>query len=196
MQRNIRNNLLSGSIPNSFKDLSSLVYLDLSNNRLTGPFPGWAHNLTKLCLLNLGQNDISGEIPLVLGERQSDGGHRLTNVREFLHLPITADASFRLGGTLWLNLIRSLKRPIQYKRRHEALRQIFGKFLKETPLRNSVDLLWIGRERTFWWLITLEEVIEEYIKAEENHLLTKVFQKAREMDPVLLIQKLNLLESR
>ena len=190
MQSNIGNNLLSGSIPDSLKRLNRLVYLDLSNNGLTGPFPAWTHNLTRLGLLNLGQNDISGEIPLVIGKERNDGGDQLTNIREFLRLPSTADASF-LRGTSRFHFVRFLRKPSQYKK-EQALRRTF--FLREIPLGNSIDLLWIGREQSFSWLITLEEIIDEYIKAEENHLLTKVFQNARK-DPALLIQKLNLLEN-
>ena len=79
MSSNLRNNSLSGTIPDSLRELKRLVYLDLSNNQLTGTFPAWAHNLKRLDLLNFGQNDISGEIPLVIGEGRNDGGRPLTN---------------------------------------------------------------------------------------------------------------------
>jgi hypothetical protein len=57
-------------------------------------------------------------------------------------------------------------------------------------------LLWIDRERFFSWPITLEEVIVEYIKAEEDRLLTNIFQYVRKVDPVLFIEILNSASTR
>jgi len=65
--RNFRNNSLSGSIPESIRNLNQLTYLDLSNNQLTGLFPEWIHSLSRLKLLNLGQNHFSVQIPLFIG---------------------------------------------------------------------------------------------------------------------------------
>jgi Leucine-rich repeat (LRR) protein len=58
LERNLKNNSLSGSIPESLAQLNQLVYLDLSKNKLTGLFAGWMHRLKSFKLLNLGQNDL------------------------------------------------------------------------------------------------------------------------------------------
>jgi hypothetical protein len=158
--------------------LNWLAYLDLSNNQLTGPFPSWAHHLKRLDLLNFGQNDISGEIPLVIREGRNDGGRPLTNLREFLRARSIPDSS------------------LPYKENHKTLGRTFIRFQREYPFMNSKDLLWIDPERFYWEPIDLEEVIEEYTKAEEDHMLTKIFQNVRKIDPVRLIETLNSLSPR
>jgi hypothetical protein len=153
--------------------LDLLIYLDLSNNQLKGPFPKWAHRLCHLRLLNLGQNDIYGEIPLGIGERQNNGCTPLTNIRNFIRLFGATDASS------------------PYRDRYVTLRQNFIKFLKK-PYRsiiNSTDLLWIDRKFSFSSPINLQETIDEYIKAEEYHVLTKIFENMR-MDPLRAIELL------
>jgi hypothetical protein len=175
MSSNLRNNSLSGTIPDSLRELKRLVYLDLSNNQLTGTFPTWAHNLTGLTVLNLGQNEFSGEIPLFIGGGRNDGRRRLIPIREFIRLLSTSDAPFR------------------YRERYGFLLVKFFRFFKKHPyIRYSKDLLWIDHGRSYWGALNLQEVIEEYIKAEDNYLLTKIFKKVRNMDPLLLIDKFNL----
>jgi hypothetical protein len=149
--------------------LNQLEFLDLSNNQLTGPFPAWTHNLPNLTLLNLGQNEISGEIPFVIGEGRNGRDRPLTNVREFFRLTRPSHGRIRLRG-------------------NEESRRKFLRFLKEYPI-TSTDLLWIGGQPSFRWPIKLEDVIDIHINSEKDHLLTRIFQNVRKMDPVHLIEK-------
>jgi hypothetical protein len=150
---------LTGPIPDSFGSLQKLSYLDLSNNQLSGPFPGWIHKLGLLTLLNLGQNVFSGEIPLVIGEGQNDEGVHLTSLREFIRL-----LSIRKKGDSY--------------ERVKLIKRIWNQFLREHPSYFAVsrDLLWIDPRRVPWESLDLQKITEEYIKAEKNHFLTKVFQ--------------------
>jgi hypothetical protein len=155
-------------------DLNRLVYLDLSNNQLTGTVPAWVNRLKSLSLLNLGQNDISGEIPLVIGEGRNDGGSQLNSIREFINLLGASDSLFR------------------YRDRDGSLQLKFKTFLREhSYIMDGKDLLWVDSGRSYWDPINLREVIEEYIKAEEDRLLTKIYRSIRKMDPVLLIKSFN-----
>ena len=140
-----------------------------------GPFPLWAHNLRKLVLLNLGQNDISGEIPLVIGEGRIDGGRQLKNLREIINRLGTSDLFFRSRD------------------RDRLLKLKFNTFLREHAyIIDAKDLLWVDVARSYWEPINLREVIEEYIKAEENRLLlTRIYHSIRKLDPVLLIESFN-----
>jgi hypothetical protein len=155
-------------------ELDWLTFLDLSNNQLTGPFPEWTHNLKRLDLLNLAQNDLSGEIPLVIGEGRNDSGRPLTNIRELIGLLSTPNSLFPLRES------------------DKNLRRTLIRFQREYPFRNSIDLLWMDPGRSYWGPTNLQEVIEEYIKAEEDRLLSKIFENVRKMDPMRLIERLNL----
>jgi hypothetical protein len=158
--RNFRNNALSGSIPDSIRNLNQLTYLDLSNNQLTGLFPEWVHSLTRLKLLNLGQNHFSGQIPVVIGGC-------LKNLREFFKFPQD-----------WSG------------RRHKiysALRESYREFLKAYYpwIIHSKDLFWLD-STVSWDGINLPESINAYIKAEVNHLTSRLFENIRS-DPVHIV---------
>ncbi|GAY47067.1 hypothetical protein CUMW_101760, partial [Citrus unshiu] len=58
----ISNNSLTGEIPSSFCNLSSIQYLNLSNNSLSGQIPQCLGNST-LETLDLGMNNFQGSIP-------------------------------------------------------------------------------------------------------------------------------------
>jgi hypothetical protein len=119
-------------------------------------------------LLNLGQNDLSGEIPLIIGEERNDGRVPLTSVRDFFRLLSTHDPT------------------LQDLRRH------FISFLRKyiVQIEHSRDMLWIDSERSDWGTRNLQEIINEYIKAQENHFLSKTFQNIL-MDPVRLVDAFN-----
>jgi hypothetical protein len=184
---NLAENSLSGSIPESLGQFDRLLYLDLSNNQLTGPFPAWVHDLTNLRILNLGQNNFSGDIPIRIGREPIDGGVPLTSIREFIRLLTTRDASFAYGDRYdGLNLT--------------SIKQFFRKYY--FYVRNTKDLLWVrGSSRMevhidstnpYWDAVTLQIVMDEYIKAEERHLLTKIYETLM-TNPPLQIEKLDLL---
>ncbi|KAB2015404.1 hypothetical protein ES319_D08G022600v1 [Gossypium barbadense] len=59
----ISKNKLTGNIPPSICNLSSLVVLDLSDNRLSGAIPDCLGNFSYLGLLDLQMNKFIGEIP-------------------------------------------------------------------------------------------------------------------------------------
>ncbi|KAL5731398.1 hypothetical protein ACHQM5_004130 [Ranunculus cassubicifolius] len=58
----LRNNLLSGNVPSSVADIQ-LQRLDLSFNNLTGQIPDSIFNMSSLSYLFLGNNSLSGSIP-------------------------------------------------------------------------------------------------------------------------------------
>jgi len=147
--RNFRNNSLSGSIPDSIRNLSQLTYLDLSNNQLTGLFPEWVHSLTRLKLLNLGQNYFSGEIPIVIGGR-------LKNLHSFFNSP---------KGRHYKYAARR-KRYKGFSRAHYPW------------MKRSKDLFWLG-SRARWNVINFSGILDAYLKAEANHLTSTVFQNIR-----------------
>ncbi|KAF4395850.1 hypothetical protein F8388_018124 [Cannabis sativa] len=60
---NIADNLISGPIPASITNLSSLMHLDLRNNRISGGLPRDFHRLGMLSRALLSRNQISGTIP-------------------------------------------------------------------------------------------------------------------------------------
>ncbi|KAK8509602.1 hypothetical protein V6N13_093464 [Hibiscus sabdariffa] len=60
----ISNNSLTGNIPSSFGFLSSLSVLLLSNNNLVGEIPSSLRNCSGLTSVDLGGNKISGSLPL------------------------------------------------------------------------------------------------------------------------------------
>ncbi|KAL4625748.1 hypothetical protein ACB092_05G047200 [Castanea dentata] len=59
-------NKLTGEIPLTLGQLSSICAMNLSYNQLTGPIPKSFSNLTQLESLDLSHNNLSGEIPSVL----------------------------------------------------------------------------------------------------------------------------------
>ncbi|OUM58366.1 hypothetical protein PIROE2DRAFT_16373 [Piromyces sp. E2] len=59
----LRDNGLSGAIPESIGKLTNLTKLNLSGNNLSGPIPESIGNLTELTTLELSNNNISGTIP-------------------------------------------------------------------------------------------------------------------------------------
>ncbi|VAH54635.1 unnamed protein product [Triticum turgidum subsp. durum] len=61
-------NLLSGSIPESLGNLQNLFVLSLSQNKLSGQIPLSIGNLSQLSELYLQENNLSGPIPEALGD--------------------------------------------------------------------------------------------------------------------------------
>ncbi|XP_060671232.1 DNA damage-repair/toleration protein DRT100-like [Ziziphus jujuba] len=60
---NITDNLISGKIPPSITNLSSLMHLDLRNNRITDEIPRDFGQLTMLSRALINRNQIEGTIP-------------------------------------------------------------------------------------------------------------------------------------
>ncbi|MEY4936407.1 MAG: hypothetical protein RIS64_2766 [Bacteroidota bacterium] len=69
------NNRLSGTLPTSMGNMTSLKVIFLPNNQLTGAIPTQFGNLTALVMLYLHKNQLTGSLPTELGN--------LTNLREF-----------------------------------------------------------------------------------------------------------------
>ncbi|KAH7846145.1 hypothetical protein Vadar_010446 [Vaccinium darrowii] len=67
----VSGNLIAGTIPPSFGDLTSLVSLDLSRNMLQGPIPNNMGQMRGLKYLSLGGNNLNGSIPTSLGQLHS-----------------------------------------------------------------------------------------------------------------------------
>ncbi|XP_062115639.1 receptor-like protein 48 [Humulus lupulus] len=67
-------NILSGEIPKSICDLSSILILDLSNNNLSGEFPRCSGGMISgsIIALNLRNNSFHGTIPLECQQQESD----------------------------------------------------------------------------------------------------------------------------
>ncbi|XP_023734051.1 receptor-like protein EIX2 [Lactuca sativa] len=63
----LKNNLFSGSIPDSLCNFTDLAILDLSGNMLSGTFPDCLGNLNNLKVVILSSNRLSGVIPSSLG---------------------------------------------------------------------------------------------------------------------------------
>jgi hypothetical protein len=147
--------------------LNRLVYLDLSNNQLSGPFPGWVHLLRNLTLLNLGQNYFSGDIPRSF-RLEHNGSHRFLNnmpllMRQLIR-PISNVRSLR-NGHIWRPLMRNY---ILFSKKHDAFKNI------------SPNMLWVDAENIDNQdALALEKIVDEYLKAEEKHLFTKVFEILR-----------------
>ncbi|XP_008795253.2 leucine-rich repeat receptor-like serine/threonine-protein kinase BAM1 [Phoenix dactylifera] len=66
-QLNLSNNLLSGPIPHSFSNISSLQELQLNGNRFNGPISGTIGELRRVVMLDLSHNALSGNIPPEIG---------------------------------------------------------------------------------------------------------------------------------
>lgn len=64
---NLRDNVLMGAVPARFWSLTSLVNVRLSGNRLTGEIPPEIGNLTRLSWLTLYGNQLTGPIPPEIG---------------------------------------------------------------------------------------------------------------------------------
>ncbi len=67
----LNSNQLTGSIPESIGNLTSLIDLSLSNNQLTGSIPESIGNLTSLTYLHFGRNQLTGSIPESIGNLTS-----------------------------------------------------------------------------------------------------------------------------
>ncbi|XP_004301907.1 PREDICTED: leucine-rich repeat receptor-like serine/threonine-protein kinase BAM3 [Fragaria vesca subsp. vesca] len=63
----LSNNLLSGKIPYSISNFSSLQIFSLSGNQLSGPIPPSIGQLHQVLNLDLSRNSLSGEIPPEIG---------------------------------------------------------------------------------------------------------------------------------
>ncbi|HEX6051447.1 MAG TPA: hypothetical protein VFZ21_19345 [Gemmatimonadaceae bacterium] len=102
----LQNNDLTGPIPASFGNLSNLIELRLGSNALTGSIPAELGNLTKLEELMLSNNNLTGPIPATLGNLTS-----LVNLSASwneLSGPIPAslgNASSLRGLFLWRNAL-------------------------------------------------------------------------------------------
>jgi len=70
----LSSNELSGPIPSSFGNLTSLNGSNLSFNRLSGPIPSDIGDLTTLECLYLNNNELTGKLPPFL---QSDPGYQV-----------------------------------------------------------------------------------------------------------------------
>ncbi|XP_022994710.1 leucine-rich repeat receptor-like serine/threonine-protein kinase BAM3 [Cucurbita maxima] len=66
-QLNLSNNLLSGTLPFSFSNFSSLQILLLDGNQFYGTIPPSIGELSELLKLDLSRNSLSGEIPPEIG---------------------------------------------------------------------------------------------------------------------------------
>ncbi|KAK8518613.1 hypothetical protein V6N12_011863 [Hibiscus sabdariffa] len=66
-QLNLSNNLLSGPLPFSLSNLSSLEILLLSGNQFSGPIPPSIGELRQVLKLDLSRNSLSGSIPAEVG---------------------------------------------------------------------------------------------------------------------------------
>ena len=63
----LSDNNLSGALPESIGNLSSLKKINFCNNRIEGAIPKTIGNLTALAHLNLSHNQLSGVIPSSIG---------------------------------------------------------------------------------------------------------------------------------
>ncbi|GLT97050.1 hypothetical protein SLE2022_146350 [Rubroshorea leprosula] len=66
-QLNLSNNLLSGPLPVSISNISSIEHLLLSENQFSGPIPPTIGELRQVVKLDLSGNSLSGSIPLEIG---------------------------------------------------------------------------------------------------------------------------------
>lgn len=68
----INTNRFSGSVPDTFRDLTSLQELDLSNNQFSGSFPMSILSVPSLVYLDLRYNNFSGSLPEELFNKKLD----------------------------------------------------------------------------------------------------------------------------
>lgn len=61
----LKNNHLTGDLPDGFEQLMGLINLDLSGNNLTGPLPPSMGNLSSLTTLNLQDNNFTGTLDVL-----------------------------------------------------------------------------------------------------------------------------------
>ncbi|KAG2704441.1 hypothetical protein I3843_05G004300 [Carya illinoinensis] len=66
-QLNLSNNLLSGLLPISFSNFSSIQILSLSGNQISGPIPPSIGGFLEVVKLDLSRNSLSGSIPSDIG---------------------------------------------------------------------------------------------------------------------------------
>lgn len=85
----LNNNQLSGSIPPDMIKLTSLQVLNLANNSFVGSIPPELGSLTNLRTLNLGTNQLTGNIPTALGNISSLLELRLLNNQLSGPIPIS-----------------------------------------------------------------------------------------------------------
>ncbi|KAL3635710.1 hypothetical protein CASFOL_020257 [Castilleja foliolosa] len=93
------NMLINGSIPDSFCQMKSLYWLDLSKNRLSGNLPDCWGNFESLVTARLSSNQFSGDIPNSIGGAYNLGFLQLSNNSFTGQLPTT------LKNCLWLMLL-------------------------------------------------------------------------------------------
>jgi|GEM_PF-624837 len=67
IELNLRDNNLTGTLPDTLRHLSELTRLDLWINSLSGPLPPELGQLTALTYLDLGNNQLTGPLPPELG---------------------------------------------------------------------------------------------------------------------------------
>ncbi|XP_077231838.1 uncharacterized protein LOC143864859 [Tasmannia lanceolata] len=67
-QLNLSNNLLSGPLPSSVSNFSSLQILSLSENQFSGPIPPSIGELSQVLKLDLSRNRFSDQIPTEIGK--------------------------------------------------------------------------------------------------------------------------------
>jgi len=68
---NLYDNQLTGKIPNSIGNLTSLTKIAFSNNQLTGEIPSSISSLINLKILSLYENQLTGKIPNFIGNLTS-----------------------------------------------------------------------------------------------------------------------------
>ncbi|CAL5337397.1 unnamed protein product [Camellia sinensis] len=89
----MRNNNLTGNIPSSMRYLGGLQSLHLRNNRLSGEISSSLQNHNDLVMVDLSENEFIGSIPTWMGER-------------LLHLTVLILRSNKLDGMIPLELCR------------------------------------------------------------------------------------------
>ncbi|KAI4296183.1 hypothetical protein L6164_036162 [Bauhinia variegata] len=67
-QLNLSNNALSGPLPNSLSNLSSVQILLLSGNQFSGSIPPTIGKLNRILKLDISKNSLTGEIPPEIGD--------------------------------------------------------------------------------------------------------------------------------
>ncbi|KAL4554559.1 hypothetical protein LXL04_037153 [Taraxacum kok-saghyz] len=94
----LRNNRLSGSIPDDIGEYTNLTQLDLSFNNLSGGIPRGLFNMSKLFFLSLGNNSLTGTL---LNEKSET----LTNIDLSYNELSGTLPSWAIDPTLQLNIL-------------------------------------------------------------------------------------------